>query len=381
LEEWFNETGKNLKDEDRLFIYFTGHGGSGAAGHNSQNTTISMWCERPMPASEFVHLLDLVPPKVQVVVIMVQCHSGGFANMIFNNAKPGGELSPARRCGFFATTFDRKAAGCTPDTAEEDYRDYSTYFFAALDGKTRAGKALNGCDLDGDGHVSLAEAHAYVMIHSDTIDIPVTTSDAFLRQFSKSSGGGLTRPEMTYKDLLDLASVPQKAVLEALSDQLKLSTDDRYNETKRLADLIEAERKTIERERTQKTQEADKLAERIRHKLVQRWPELSNPWHPRIPELTSKEGPQIQLSIEKDSDNPRWQILRRDCDRLEDRAMDLERKWVKCQRMLRVLETVALAANLEKVATPAIVERYKQLLEDEGGTLPQRVAAVGAEAR
>lgn len=372
LDEWFNTAGRKLGESDRLFIYFTGHGGP---GNPATDTTISMWCERPMRVSEFVGLLDRLSPKVQVVLIMVQCHSGGFASAIFKDGKVGNTLSPARRCGFFATTFDRNAAGCTPDTAEEDYKDYSTYFFAALDGKTRAGKPIQGCDIDGDGHVSLAEAHAYVNLHSDTIDIPVSTSEALLRQFSKTGGGGLAGPQMQFDALIEKASPPQKAVLEGLSGQLNLTAGNRYEESRRLADLLLAERKTVDRERSMKSDETDKIARQIRRRLIGRWPELSNPWHPRVADMMKQEGAQMQEFIEHDSDNPRWDLLRRDGDRLDDRSLDIERKWVKCQRLLRMLETVALAANIEKVASPAVVERYKQLLEDEAGILPPGTAA------
>jgi hypothetical protein len=45
-----------------------------------------------------------------------------------------------------------------------------------------------------------------------------------------------------------------------------------------------------------------------------------------------------------------------------------------------MLETTALAANLKKYAPPEIVERYKQMVEDEGGVLsPKALAGAGAE--
>jgi hypothetical protein len=372
LDAWFNGEGKKLAEGDRLIIYFTGHGGGGKP---AANTTISMWCERPMHVNEFAGLLDRLSPKVQVVLVMVQCHSGGFANAIFKDGKPGNELSPARRCGFFATTFDRLAAGCTSDTTEDDYKDYSTYFFAALDGKTRAGKPVSGCDLDGDGRVSFAEAHAYTLIHSDTIDIPTTTSDAFLRQFSKTSGKWPGRgPTISYPTLLAGASVVQKAALEGLSEQLKLTSDDRAPEVQHLAELVEAERKTVERDQKRKSDEADRVSQNIRFRVLQRWPELSNPYSPVSQELMKQEGTSIQEAIEKDSDTAKWELLRRDADKLDDREMDLQRRWVKCQRMIRLLETVTLAINLEKVATPGTIERYKQLMEDEAGVLSPKAA-------
>ncbi len=367
LHDWFDAAGKRLGDSDRLFIYFTGHGGQGGA--SPQDTTISMWCEPPMHASEFAGLLDRLSPKVQVVLFMVQCHSGGFAATLFKDGKVGNELSSARRCGFFATTADRNAAGCTPDTVEEDYKDYSTYFFAALGGKTRLGKSITGCDLDGDGVVSFAEAHAYVLLHSDTIDVPTTTSDLLLRHFSKTAGDGLAMPQTPYAELVEKASPIQQVVLKGLSDQLKLKADDRDTEARRLSELFDSERKTVERDQHRKSDEAKKLGEHIRVRLAHRWPELANPWHPDVAKLMEADGPTILKAIENDPDFQRWDGLLAEADKLSERSLDLERKWVKCRRFERLLTTVALAANLEKVAAPAVVERYKQLLEEEAGAL------------
>ena len=42
---------------------------------------------------------------------------------------------------------------------------------------------------------------------------------------------------------------------------------------------------------------------------------------------------------------------------------------MKYQRFIRTCENVVLAGNLPKVAKPEVVERYKELLEAEGGCL------------
>ncbi len=63
---------------------------------------------------------------------MVQCYSGGFANLIFEQGQPDKPLAKANRCGFFATVHDRIAAGCTSDIDEEDYHEYSSAFWAAI---------------------------------------------------------------------------------------------------------------------------------------------------------------------------------------------------------------------------------------------------------
>src|SRR5690606_7292345 len=80
---------------------------------------------------------------------------------------------------------DRPAAGCTSEAREASYQEYSTFFWAALGGKTRTGESIERPDYDGDGCTSLAEAHAYTVIESDTLDIPNCTSDQLLRRYSR----------------------------------------------------------------------------------------------------------------------------------------------------------------------------------------------------
>ena len=43
-----------------------------------------LWQDKNLRVSEFVKELDKLPTEVPVTVVMVQCYSGGFANIIFN---------------------------------------------------------------------------------------------------------------------------------------------------------------------------------------------------------------------------------------------------------------------------------------------------------
>ena len=54
---------------------------------------------------------------------------------------------------------------------------------------------------------------------------------------------------------------------------------------------------------------------------------------------------------------------------LEKQLEDLDRLSVKCQRLIRTAESVALAANLPKLVKEDVVARYKMLVEAEGGVL------------
>src|SRR5207248_117850 len=100
INRWFDIIGTTLGENDRLFIYFTGHGGRGE-GDPPSGQTLAMWQEPGMSVKEFDALLGKLPPKVSVVLVMVQCFGGAFADVIFYGAEPNKGLSPRSRCGFF----------------------------------------------------------------------------------------------------------------------------------------------------------------------------------------------------------------------------------------------------------------------------------------
>jgi hypothetical protein len=368
LTSWFADTGSKLKQGDRLFIYFTGHGGR---GRPQRNTTLALWNDASMPVKEFVTLLDRVPADVPVVIVMVQCHAGGFADVLFDRGTPP-NLSNANRCGFFATLHNRQAAGCTADIDEENYHEYSTFFFAALHGRSRTGEAVARPDYDRDGKVSFAEAHAYVQIESDTIDIPLATSDVFLRQFSDASvenPKGLVTVDDPFERLLEVATAAQRAVLVALSEQLEVSGDGRVADARAMARGIEQDRRKIGERKTRLTAEYNRIRARIRGRLKSRWPELVTAYHPKAQEVLERDGERVQRFIEAHESFKRWEQLDDELGGLDEEDTALERRWVKVQRLLRCVETVALAANLERVASDETCQRFRELLAAESGSL------------
>jgi hypothetical protein len=395
LNEWFTTTGARLADGDRLFIYFTGHGGGGPR-QAPRNTTMDLWLDGGMPVKEFVALLDKLSPKVQVVLFMVQCHSGGFGDVIFKGADVGPVLAEATRCGFFATWSDRLAAGCTPDTAEENYKDYTTYFFAALSGRTRMGEAVAAPDFDHDGRTSMAEAHAYVLLTSDTIDIPMTTSDVLLRQFSKTKDAKvkeLVTPSTPFEELLKHATPDRRAVLEGLSKQLELKGEDRAASARALADSIDKQRKALQPSGGgggrrglgggggNMQNERENLRNAIRGRLIARWPEMSSPYHPLAMAALTNEPNEIVRLIESAPGYKKWDDLVQKAQEQQEKSFDLERKWVKCQRFLYVAESVALEANLPSFGGKLVQARYESLRAAENGTLGNARAVVGRAER
>lgn len=371
LGKWFDTIGTKLGEDDRLFIYFTGHGGRGQ-GKPPTNQTLAMWNEADMPVKEFAALLDKLPAKVRVVLMMVQCFGGGFADVMFTDGDPSKGLSSRNRCGFFATLPTRVAAGCTADVDEENYKEYSTYFWAALYGQTRSGDEIEKPDFDGDGKVSFAEAHAYTLIHSETVDISMKTSDAFLRKYAKGApldGGALLNSEDDFDRLVAVANPPDKAVLQQLSKLLQLDGARRVQTARTKFSDIERQRREIDKKKQKLSGERDQIRQSLRSQLERHWPELGNLLNPNALKILAEESPAIVKFIESSPRFDEFEKQGEDVEALEKQAEDLDRTGVKQQRFIRTAETVAMGVNLPKVAKEEIVQRYKLLLEAENGVL------------
>lgn len=163
-----------------LFLYFTGHGLKNQ--ENTENNTFLLWNRQEVSVQEFAQLLDLIPVKKPVVTMMAQCYSGSFANMIYEGGNPQNPVAKQTRCGFFATVETLPSVGCTPEVNEADYKDYSSSFFAGLSGQKRTGEKAPSADYNQDGRISYIEAHAFAKVDNESIDLPLSTSENWLRQ-------------------------------------------------------------------------------------------------------------------------------------------------------------------------------------------------------
>lgn len=208
-------------------LYFTGHGSAGGTQTRPdyENTTFALWNDDDISAREVAGAIRQWPAQNPLFVVMVQCHSGGFANLIFQDGDPKKPLLDRDIAGFFSSTGARVAAGCTSEVNERDYQDFTTHFFAALSGVSRDGRAVTGADYDRNGLVSGSEAFAWAGLNDLSIDVPVTTSEAYLRSIFAYQGDDWQ--STPYAQVVANAQPWQVALLDGLSARLNLKGEAR----------------------------------------------------------------------------------------------------------------------------------------------------------
>lgn len=226
VQSEFELLGKELETAPNrpVLLYFTGHG-SPDASLSYTNNGYDLWGDKELTVKQLANSIQTLPHPGPVVLVMVECFSGAFANVLFEHGNPEGPLSDQPVCGFFASVAQRMAAGCTPNVNEADYRDFTGYFFAALTGTDRMGRTIKGADYNHDGKVGMDEAFTYALIHDDSIDTPVCTSDAFLRRFVTTADRIVF--EEKYANVHHWATPAQRAALDALSADINLDSEDR----------------------------------------------------------------------------------------------------------------------------------------------------------
>ena len=356
VKAWFSEMKSKLKSGDKLTIYVTAHGHKSRDRDREYNTSIAMWGNSALRMTEFAKLLDRLNPEVDVVMIMVQCYTGGFSHLMYRGGDPSNGVSPQKRVGFFATVHDRPAAGCTPSVDEADYVEYSTYFWAAIEGQDRSGKAIELPDYDKDGRVSLEEAHAYTILNAETIDVPVKTSGEYLGEESKfgDGSGDLLENDEPYSLVLKYASPVQKAVLAKLSSKLNLDGENR---------LVDAWQKTkVDRRRRRgPPQNLSGNRNKIAADVEKHWPELANVLNPVSIELLTTRQEDFVHAVKS---HPLYKEHRREVDEQESRASEQQTR-AQYERFLRVADNVVLAENLRRMNQPGKLKEYEQIVAAE----------------
>ena len=156
FENVFNILKTKLKKDDLLFIHANNHG-----GYSNQ----SYLCCYPnwgrYYSSDFANKLSSLPQITSLIVMMEQCHSGGFSNPIISK-------SPALRTHFAAACeWDRSSIG------GQNFDPFAYDWIASVTGQYADGSALQQTvDTNSDNRISAKEAFEYSDAVHHSYDTP-----------------------------------------------------------------------------------------------------------------------------------------------------------------------------------------------------------------
>ncbi len=330
--------------------------GHGLPAHEDEPAALALWGADRLTARELAGALDAPPARGPVALVLGQCHSGAFTDVAHRGGDPTAPLAKPTRCALAAVPDDRTASGCTPDAADPGARAYLALIAEAL--APPAGKAAPRADYDRDGRVSLAEAHAYATLFDETIDLPVKSSEAWVRAALGEEAEKLH--ELPTARVLQLARPEVRAVLEGLRKPGSDAAGARA-ELDALDDRLDA----LDGELTPLATQRDEAVARLRLELLSRWPELSSPYHRVARSLLSARSDEILRAIEASPETAAVLALDARIGALEGTYDEVERQAVKLERWLRAYDTVALEAAIAKRGTPAQVVELKALIACE----------------
>jgi hypothetical protein len=353
--------GDAAKHPAPALIYFAGHGSHNS--RNEENNYFNLWNQERLYVSNLSAELARLPASTPIVLVMVQCYSGAFANVIFRHADPGNELDDHDIAGFFAAAKDREAAGCGTETDEPDYQDFSSYFFAALSGRDRIGQPISGADYDENHTVSLHEAFCYALIHDESSDTPTCTSDTFLRRFAPVPEPKLY--DTSFEKILTAATPAQCAALKALSERLELSGEDRFRVAyDRLTFRNPIPRTSVQDRAYECSKALNELRQQTLSSLFSRWPAL------RWSESDEYENAAKNAERELNADPTLCEKIL-ECQRTYDRAnSEMENEEAFLRRFTTLCGSVVRAEIVRSTADARIKMRYEKLFTSEQRSLP-----------
>ncbi|MBX3269310.1 MAG: hypothetical protein KF729_03560 [Sandaracinaceae bacterium] len=326
--------GAILEPDAPLTMFLAGHGVGGETPGESRFLT---WGNGAITVDALAQILDEAPGHRPVRMVITSCRAGGFAELVF--AGGYAEQGPAQtdRCGFFATTWDRDAAGCDSSPDRAAHEGYGIHFLSALRGQDRdGGAAMDAIDLDRDGTVSLLEAHTRARIASGSFDVPVTTSEHYLRAVA---------PEEPPRRAPAPAALPaERAVVRGLAARLGLA---RPEDVSARLDAVHSRIEPLVARLDAIDEEIARAREALAAELLHRWPVLDDPWHPDFEVTLGGERAAIEAYLAASDAATRAAELAAEREPLAATHDDLVAQAAPMERLERALETLELAARLE----------------------------------
>ena len=334
-----------------VLLYFTGHGSPDR--RNLDANRFDLWGEGGITPEGLSKQISRLPPGTPVTLVMVQCFSGAFANLIFQNGDPQAPLVDRPVCG--------GAAGCTPELDEAEYRDFTSSFFAGLTGRDRVGRKVARPDYNQDGKIGFDEAYAYALVNDPSIDVPVVTSDAFLRRFVPVEDDTVIT-EIPWEKIRQAASPAQRAALDGLCVVL----GPRAQGADRVANALDEFRR-----RSRQGDARPRFTDKIRTETAE-LRDLIGGIHPGIQRPPARQGEsdaEYEASGNKavawleshPETRKRLDNLSAEVDKVSRVALDDSVAGARWLRLLRLSKSIVLELRLRQAGDKSLIARYEAL--------------------
>jgi hypothetical protein len=138
-----------IRPEDLLFIHTSGHGFDLSTPDNPE-AALMTYLGGPYAAKDFCADLGALPPHRALIVLMAQCHSGGFNGPVVS-------ASQAMQTYIASAVPLGAPANVTPDGC---WNTFACNWIAALLGESMDGSPVDA-DTDRDDSIAMCEAFAY----------------------------------------------------------------------------------------------------------------------------------------------------------------------------------------------------------------------------
>ena len=350
---------KKLDKNDRVLIFYNGHGGSD--DENKAMNYLRLWNDSRMTVINFEKILSNIKPTIPTRFIMTQCYSGAFGNAIYKNANLKSHTLVGKRCGFMAEAYNRESEGCSGSLKIGDYRDYSTYFFAALSGKNRQNKPLkNNPDIDKNGYVNLYEAHLYTLENAYSTDLSRSTSEQYLENWEPWYLRWIGRSERTRKSHyfnLAIKIAKKNNIPDEFSSDIKFLSEERAMTDKIYNDYYsqdEAIKKQIK-----------KIQNLIAISLEKTQQNLKKHYKNNFSEINSKIITTLNNEIKNNNKYIELRTLFEKRKKLVAPLLDAERKLTQIEKIIRMLKLAKLEQNFKIFASEDDYKNYNSLLSCE----------------
>ncbi len=362
-----------LQQGDSLLLVYNGHGGW--ESDDPSENTLRLWGNSLLDVRKFSRITRLRPTGTTLRYIMPQCFSGGFVRNIADDVvHPDPQHIDTQQCGFFSVPDNMESEGCTRSIDSTQYRDYSTWFFAALSGNTRHGKPIKPA-LPADTPVTLADAHTWAYINGVSTDIPFTSSEYFLELWQPWYTRWHTAGQPDENN-------PYYQTALALANKLQIPVDTPATMAKAAIEARQTLREAIARTNAQ----LDELREQeaaIRNNMLQTfdqlWPAARHPYSAAYQALLQNQAEQMLDWIARHPRYPALEQLQQKIEQTQQHRLELRRQAAGHARLQRMLKLASIRDHFDRQANAEARSTYAALRQCESWALPEQTQQIAPD--